>query len=328
MLQGLSVVIPNYNGIALFPHTLPSVFSALDHTGLPYEVIVVDDCSTDDSIAWLRANYPVIRLLKNERNSGFSVTANKGIRAASHDKVLLLNSDVKLERSYFEHLQSYFDDPLVFGVMGRIIGWDDDIIQDGAKFPSFHKAKIKTNLNYLLCNEAEMEGGLLSMYVSGANALLDRQKFLHAGGFNELFSPFYVEDYELSLRAWRLGWKCMYEHRAVCRHRTSTSIQAKSRKNFIRTISLRNKWYLHSIHLEGRRRMLWWIQLVPEILVQLLLFKTFYFKALVLFVKTYGGVRKSRAALKQLAGKKELLCIDLVASAVRDSIKGKKARYF
>src|SRR5687767_8994527 len=125
MVQGISVVIPNYNGIHLFPETIPTVKEALVASAKPHEIIVVDDCSTDGSITFLSTTYPDIRIIKNEINSGFSVTANKGIYAALHDKVLLLNSDVKLTPGYFQNQFRYFDDPKTFGVSGRIIGWDD-----------------------------------------------------------------------------------------------------------------------------------------------------------------------------------------------------------
>src|SRR5215212_5013424 len=126
MHQGISVVIPNYNGVTLLPQVLPTVFTALGNTGLAGEVIVVDDCSSDDSVIFLKNNFNSVQVIINEKNSGFSVSSNKGIRAAKHDLVLLLNSDVKLEPGYFNHLLPYFNDPEIFGVMGRIVGWDDD----------------------------------------------------------------------------------------------------------------------------------------------------------------------------------------------------------
>src|SRR5215207_430546 len=103
MYNSVSVVIPNYNGIELFPHTLPTVFTALEKIQLPYEVIVVDDCSTDNSIGYLKTNFPLVQIIRSEKNFGFSVTANSGMKNAKYDLVLLLNSDVKLDPDYFIH---------------------------------------------------------------------------------------------------------------------------------------------------------------------------------------------------------------------------------
>jgi GT2 family glycosyltransferase len=328
MHKGLSVVIPNYNGIGLFPHTLPTVFEALKRTGIAFEVLVVDDCSTDDSIRFLRSHFPQITILQNKINSGFSVTANTGVRAAKNNLVLLLNSDVKLEPDYFAPQFRHFENESTFGVMGRIVGWEDEIIQDGAKYPSFHTAKIKTSLNYLPCNEEDRRKGLYTTYISGANALLDRSKFLHIGGFDELFSPFYVEDYELSLRAWRLGWKCIYDDTAVCRHKTSSSIKSKSNKWYIKLISNRNKMYLHAIHLDFWWKMLWLVQLIPEVLVQSALGKTYYIKSFTLFIRNLRGVKASRGRLNEAAKAKKLLSVKEVAGIIRHSVGNMKVRFF
>jgi GT2 family glycosyltransferase len=328
MKKGLSIVIPNYNGVQLFTHTLPTVFKALEQVSLPWEVLIADDCSTDSSLTYLQKEYPQIKVIQNATNSGFSVTANNGIGAAAYSYVLLLNSDVKLEPDYFLNLFSYFEDPTTFGVVGRIVGWEDAIIQDGAKFPSFHGVKIKTSGNYLLEDEADMQFGLFSMYLSGACALLDKEKFQKCGGFNELFSPFYVEDYELSLRAWRLGWKCYYDHRAVCRHKVSTSIKSKTKKKYVETIYNRNKMFLHAIHLSPQKRLVWFLQLGAETLARFFTLRWSYLRSLYLFISNYKKVRECRVKLQRLNGNVSLLSIDQVSAFILNSIQGKKIRRF
>ncbi len=326
--RGISVVIPNYNGLALLPQVLPTVLLALQRVAIPSEIIVSDDCSTDGSPGMLRQNFPQVKLVSNAVNSGFSVTANNGVRSAQYDWVLLLNSDVKLEPDYFNTLLRYMDDSAVFGVMGRIIGWEDEEIQDGAKYPYFHGVKIKTSGNYLLQNEAEMSNGIPSMYVSGANMFVNRSRYLAIGGLNELFSPYYVEDFELSLRAWRLGYQCIYDHFAVCRHRTSSTIASSSRKKQVRKIYNRNKMYLHAIHLEQPKRFLWFLQLFPEALGYFVLGRWTYLRSLFLFLGNYAKVKESRRQLYALKPKGSLLSLQQVADRILDSTKGKAIRRF
>ena len=301
MVEGISVVIPNYNGVHLFPHTLPTVYEALQHSGKPHEIIIVDDCSTDGSVEWLGQQYPGIKIAGNSTNSGFSVTANKGVAMAVYDKVLLLNSDVQLTASYFLQQYKYFDKPETFAVMGRIIGWEDEIIQDGAKLPGFHGAKIKTSGNYLLKDENRMRAGLLTMYVSGASAFFDREKYNLMGGLNEIFSPFYVEDFELSLRAWRLGFSSYFDYCSICRHKLSVSIKSKNRKQYIDTIYDRNKMLMHAIHLEGTQKMLWYMQLLVEMLIRFFTLRWHYFTSLHLFFNSGKGIRRSQAAFNKAA---------------------------
>jgi GT2 family glycosyltransferase len=151
---------------------------------------------------------------------------------------------------------------------------------------------------------------------------------LKIGSLNELFSPFYVEDYELSLRAWRLGWKCYYEHTATCRHKVSTTMRSKEKENYVKKVYNRNKMYLHAIHLSKQERFFWVLQLMGEVIVQTLLLKIFYLKGFILFVKNYDRVRESRKQLMKVAGGKKLLSVREVADFILASIKGKKIKRF
>ncbi|MBX2914253.1 MAG: glycosyltransferase [Cyclobacteriaceae bacterium] len=298
--NGISVVIPNYNGINLFPQTLPFLFQALSTCGLPYEVIIVDDCSTDNSVNFLKENYPQITVLVNEVNKGFAPTINRGGFHAKFDLIFLLNSDIKLEPRYFEPMLAYFDKPDTFGVMGRIINWDNEGIQDGAKFPSFRWTKIKTFSNYLQ-RKPEVKTGLYTMYLSGAEALVSKEKFLLLGGFDEIFAPYYIEDYELSLRAWRLGWNCYYEHHAVCRHRTSSSIKLKSKKKQIQTIYYRNKLFLHAIHLSRNQFKIYYMRVLLESLFRALIFRFYSINAIKLYKTDRHKCVESKYKFEKLA---------------------------
>ena len=303
--KGISVVIPNYNGSVLLPLILPPLFDALKKTKLGYEIIISDDCSTDNSVSFLQKYFPEIILLQSNSNKGFSPTINKGVFIARYDYVLLLNSDVKLSENYFENLLPYFDDKNTFGVMGRITGWDDNQIQDGGKYPTFHGVKIKTNGNYIPLS-SKSEDRLYSMYLSGANAFVSREKFNTLGGFDELFAPFYVEDFELCLRAWRLGWKCYYEHNAICRHQISTTIKSKSSKNFVKAIYRRNKMFLHAIHLSKNKIFLWYLQLLPEMLLHLITGRLWFFESLKMFFSLQKEIKLSKRNFEQLQKQKNI----------------------
>lgn len=327
IVSGISIIIPNYNGRYLLEQTLPSVFAAAKNASLPFEIIVCDDCSSDDSTFFLQKEYPEIKLLINEANKGFSPTINTGIFNAQYSHVLLLNSDVKLTPNYFNGLLRYFEKPDTFGVMSKIIGWEDDKIQDGGKYPSFHGLKIKTSGNYLPVHKEEGQW-LYSMYLSGANAFVDRQKLLLLGGFDELFAPFYVEDYELSLRAWRMGWKCYYDDFSVCRHKVSVSINSSNKKKNIKVIYNRNKMYLHAIHLNSFKRFQWFVQLTFESLAYLFMLRWSWLKSLRLFTKNYSKVIASRQRLFEAAGGKKLQTVKEVVNIVRDSVDKKEITRF
>ena len=320
-VSGISVVIPNYNGRYLLAEIIPPLIKALENAALPYEIIVSDDKSTDDSVSFLQTVFPQIIVIANEINKGFAPTINKGIFTSRYSHLLLLNSDVKLTPDYFAGLLRYFVKEDTFGVMGRMIGWDNDMIQDGGKYPSFHGLKVKTSGNYIPVGENN-DQWLYSMYLSGANAFVDKSKIMQLGGFDELFSPFYVEDYELSVRAWRFGWKCYYDHNTVCRHQESVTIKTKARKNKINKIYYRNKMYLHALHLPGSLLALWHIQLFFECLLNLVVLRFYYVQAVFQYLKNLAAVRKSKKAFSDLSDRsgKKLLSLKGVTRLVLDNI--------
>lgn len=288
---GISVVIPNYNGKNLLAKNLPFVFAALKTFGGRYEVIIPDDASTDDSADFILQQYPEIILIRSEKNGGFSVNINKGIAAAGLELVLLLNSDIKLSENYFAAQLKYFSSPDTFGVMGLILDEATDKMVEACKYPRRSLFKINHIKNLDIIGDGEP---VYTYYLSGANALVNRQKLLELGGFNELFAPFYHEDLDLSLRAWENGWKCYYEHNAVCWHAVSSTIKAHSSKNTIKIISTRNKLLLHYFHLQGIRLYLWYIVTFLSLLVRWISGKLYYYRAYNLFIKKMSSMRKAK----------------------------------
>ncbi|MCU0406556.1 MAG: glycosyltransferase [Ignavibacteriaceae bacterium] len=282
MNRSISVVIPNYNGKDLLETNLPSVYAALKLSGISdFEIIITDDASTDGSINFIKANYPEIILVENKINKGFAGNTNTGIFKAQKDLVLILNSDVNLTEGYFNSLLKYFDEPDTFGVTGRIIGLTSDKIQDAAKYPKYSFGSIATTTNYI-CNTRL---SLYSFFLTGANALIDRKKLIELRGFNELFNPYYGEDVDLGLRSWRLGYKCHYEHTAICRHPNSATIKKEPPKK-IKIISGRNKMYLHFIHLNGIELAFYLMKLFLKTILKVIVLDFKYLKSFWMFISS------------------------------------------
>lgn len=303
-LKSISVVIPNYNGRKFILTNIQAAINALEKAGAEYEIIIADDASTDDSVSLIRSLFPEAIILQNEKNLGFSPTINKGIRRAGKELVLALNSDVQLTNDYFHPLFKYFEKKSTFGVMGRIINMHDDEIQDGAKFPGTKGSKFKTTVNYLPgIMPSEKDNFIPSFFLSGANALMDREKLQELGGFDEIFAPFYAEDADLSLRAWRLGWKCYYEHAAICRHPASTTINAFNKRKKVRVIALCNRMILHRIHLEGREFLLWRTELLSELILKWAMLRFEIYPAFLKYVTKRKEIRKSIRKFRELQQK-------------------------
>lgn len=299
MPKNISIIIPNYNGKHLLKQYLPSVFLAVKNAGLPYEIIVVDDCSTDDTIVFLQQTYPTIILLVNPANKGFSYSCNQGIAIAQNDVILLLNSDVELSPHYFNQQLQYFDYNDTFGVMGRIMSADRQKIEDAARLLSFKGSRLKVNQFYYSANPTDKT--VYTAYLSGANALVCAKKLKELGGFNEIYSPFSGEDVDLSLRAWQLNWKCYYEHQSVCYHKVSASTKTQIKSNFIKQVYYRNRIVLLSIHLNGFRAKVYPLaQFFCELIPKMLLLKFWFLESYLQYLSLTSEIEKSRADLVQL----------------------------
>src|SRR5581483_12013375 len=125
----VTVVIPNYNGRELLATLLPTL--AVQDTA--HDVVVVDDCSSDASVAYLSSDWPRVRVIVNEVNRGFAVTANRGIAAASTEYIALVNTDVELEPSWLGLLVAALDaHPAAGSASGKSLSSADRTVLDGA----------------------------------------------------------------------------------------------------------------------------------------------------------------------------------------------------
>ncbi|WP_432710226.1 glycosyltransferase family 2 protein [Pedobacter sp.] len=327
MKKSLSVIIPNYNGKHLLELYLPSVFEALENANVSFEIIIVDDASFDESISFIKNKYPQIHLLVNKRNRGFSYTCNKGIAIARYELTLLLNSDVKLTPDYFEKQWSYFQREDTFGVMGRIMSTDGSTIEDAARIMFYQGCRIKANRFYFSTEINDED--VYTAYLSGANALIDTKKLKALNGFDEIYSPFTFEDYDLCLRAWLLGWKCYYEHQSICYHQVSGSIRKQIKSAFIKTIYFRNRFIFHGIHLKGWRQNLWpaytfFLEVLPKILVG----KAWIYSSYKQYLQYQRKIECSRNNINQFKSDYQSdLDVDKVIDIINHSVSTKTIKY-
>ena len=236
---GASVVIPNWNGRDLLENYLPSVVTAL--AGNPSnEIVVVDNGSSDGSAEFLSRNFPQVRVVALERNLGFGGGSNAGVRAATNDIVVLLNSDMRVAPDFLEPLLAGFTDARVFAVSCQIL------------FSDANKRREETGLTQGWWEEGGLRVGhrideqirdlYPCFYGGGGSCAFDRRKFLELDGFDPLLAPFYLEDTDLGYQAWKRGWKVLYQPRSIVYHEhrgtigkrfTEAQIGAVLNKNFI-----------------------------------------------------------------------------------------------
>jgi GT2 family glycosyltransferase/glycosyltransferase involved in cell wall biosynthesis len=237
--RAVSVVIPNWNGRDLLEKYLPSVIEAL--AGNPdNEVIVVDNASTDGSAAFLRERFPQVRVLPLERNLGFGGGSNAGFRAARHDIVVLLNSDMRVDPGFLAPLLEGFRDSRVFAVSAQIFFTDPKKVRQETGLTEGLWVNGRLRVRHVIDDRVKTLFPVF--YAGGGSSAYDRRKFLELGGFDPLYEPFYLEDTDLGYLAWKRGWTVHYEPRSIVYHehrgtigRTygEAYIQGVLKKNFL-----------------------------------------------------------------------------------------------
>ena len=234
----VSVVIPNFNGIAF----LDSVLASLEGQTLNnFEVILVDNGSTDGSCSFVTANYPWVHLIELSENFGFCGAVNAGIRAAKAPYVLLLNNDTEVKEDFVEEmLAAIRRHKNAFSCGARMVQYHDrDRLDDVGNYYcalgwSFARGRGKDIHAY------ETEDKIFS---ACAGAAIYRKKILEKIGYFDEEHFAYLEDTDIGYRARIYGYENWYAPKAIVYHVGSGT--SGSRYNQFKTrYSSRNNIYL------------------------------------------------------------------------------------
>lgn len=263
----ISIIIPNYNGEQLLKKNLPGVFEALEYymqkSKNEVEVVLIDDFSTDNSLETIKyflsdSRYKniKIKILQNEKNQGFPFTANKGIKEATGEIVILLNTDVVPEKDFLEPLILHFGNSEIFAV-----GCMDKSLE-GTKIVLRGRGLGKWEKGFLVHRRGEVDKAN-TLWVNGGSGAFRKSIWEVLGGFNLLYSPFYWEDIDLSYRAIKSGYKVMFEPKSIVAHEHDTGAIKKTYSSFqIRVISYRNQFifvWLNSTDLNLQIAHVFWL---------------------------------------------------------------------
>ena len=223
-MKKVSVIISSWNGKKLLKENLPSVLRAIKHSGGNHELIVVDDASSDGSQEFVKNNYPQTQLIELKKNKGFGEANNIAVSQSRNDIIVLLNNDMSIKKDYLSFILPHFNNKDVFAVTSRTI--TEDVFRKKIKTSTFSWAEFRRGFWHDTDNAEvkDREGCYLSLTAPGGGAAFDKKKFLSLGGFDQLYYPFYYEDTDLSYRAWKRGWKIIYEPSTVVHHRCSQTI--------------------------------------------------------------------------------------------------------
>ena len=165
--------------------------------------------------------------------------------------------------------------------------------------------------------------------LSGANALIDREKIQLLKGFDEIYAPFYWEDVDLSIRAWRLGWECFYDANSICIHPSSSTIGKLFKKKDVSIVSNRNKFILHKLHLDASKQFSFKLKLFFKQILSVILFKNGFIKSYSMHKSLKKEISYSKNNLVELSrNNNELLTLTEVKQKILLKIEHKKLNKF
>ena len=206
----VAIVILNWNGRKYLEQFLPSVSTTVYSN---YEIIVIDNCSSDDSVLFLEKNYPSITIMRFSRNYGFAKGYNEALKQVNADYYMLLNSDVEVNPTWLQPMVSLmeldktiaacqpkvlsYNNKNLFEYAGAAGGWMDEF-----GYP-FAKGRV-----FDVCEEdrGQYDDASLIFWVSGAAMFIRSSVFHEVKGFDEYFFA-HQEEIDLCWRIQLAGYK-------------------------------------------------------------------------------------------------------------------------
>ena len=227
----VSVVILNYNGLRYLKGILQDCLDSVIKSNYPnLEIIFVDNGSTDGSATFIAKNYPKIKIIKNNRNLGFSEGFNTGIRAAKGKYIALLSNDMTVDPNWLNSIIKIMEKDKKIGLAGfkRLLLGTKNII-DGIGGNIYLCGRVKP------VGAREIDEGQYDVvkedldYIGGA-MVLSREALKKAG----LFDPnlfIFSEDIDLCYRIRKQGYKIVYIPQAIIYHKGEATINKLDREH-------------------------------------------------------------------------------------------------
>lgn len=210
-----SVIIPNWNGENLLPDCLTS----LQNQGFQgFDIILVDNNSTDKSIEYTKKNFPKVKIINLKKNYGFARAINEGVKAAKSKYIIFLNNDTYAEKDFVEELISCAEvHPEVISVNSKLLNFYDKRIIDGVGI-LINEVGQARSIGWKQVDKGQFKKEEYIFGATGGASLFRREEFVKLGGFDENYFM-YSEEVDFAFRAQFQGYKSIYCPQAIVYHK-------------------------------------------------------------------------------------------------------------
>lgn len=234
-----TIVIPNYNGKDFLEKCLKSLQKCSTQD---FGVIVVDNGSTDGSVEMLGRDFPEVKLIAFEENTGFAPAVNTGIAASTTEYVILLNNDTEVDEHFVEALEAAMEaDDKIFSASSKMVDMHNPDILDGAGDYYCALGWAYAYGKGKRCDSACRKTKKIFSACAGA-AIYRKSVLEYIGNFDENHFA-YLEDVDVGYRGRIAGYKNIYAPEAICYHAGSGSSGSRYNEFKIK-LSSRNSIYL------------------------------------------------------------------------------------
>lgn len=246
-----SVIIPNWNGVKLLGQCLDAL---RQQTFKDFEVIVVENGSTDGSVEFIRQQYPEVILLEQETNLGFAGGVNVGLRYSEAKYKVLLNNDTAVDSGWLKALvDTAGRHNTAFAVVSKILEASKEkqpkqykIDSTGDQYSTWGMAFPRGRGEV---DAGQFDAGEQVFAACGGSVLYRSNLLAKVGLFDEDFFAYY-EDVDISFRARLLGYSVLYEPKSVVYHAIGAT-SGGGLKPFTRFHSVKNAHYLYLKNMPG-----------------------------------------------------------------------------
>ena len=176
-MKSVCLAILNYNGKKHLEHLLPTACAAAEKFSGRCGVIVLDNQSTDDDVAWIQREFPSVHAIVAPKND-FLFSYNWLAQERTEDILVFLNNDLKVDHDFLAPLVRHFESPDVFSVSARSYDWSGAEVTSGPARLNFK------NGFYSWKFDTEHQKTCHTLFTSGGFMAVDRNKFIELGGFN------------------------------------------------------------------------------------------------------------------------------------------------
>jgi O-antigen biosynthesis protein len=204
----VSVIIPVHNKFSYTYDCLRSIHEKLPK--VPFEIILVDDCSSDETLLCALVFSGAVRIVRNSRNLGFVRTCNAGAAVARGKYLFFLNNDTLVRDGWLDRLVETFEQVPNVGIAGSKLLFENGRLQEAGGIIwrlgdgwNWGRDRDPTEPAFCFLRDAD--------WVCGAALMIRRTMFEELGGFDELFAPGYYEDTDLSFRVRARGQRVVVQ---------------------------------------------------------------------------------------------------------------------